>query len=122
MQGARISDMGYARAKHVLIRVEGTPSSESTSFRPRGVMGRNSTGEKSFLDPSHSLGMTDLGSSPLRLGVFAGDIPIPTGVRSAPYYENLRVLRDLRGEKSLPPLRPLRGASSFAFAQDKLCG
>jgi len=32
--------------------------------------------EKSFLDPSHSLGMTGLGSSPLRLGVFAGDIPV----------------------------------------------
>ena len=29
--------------------------------------------EKSFLDPSHSLGMTGMGSSPLRLGAFAGD-------------------------------------------------
>ena len=29
-------------------------------------MGRNSTGEKSFLDPSHSLGMTALGPSPWR--------------------------------------------------------
>jgi len=36
------------------------------SFRPRGVMGRNSTGEKSFLDPSHSLGMTGFGLSPWR--------------------------------------------------------
>ena len=39
---------------------------DSLSFRPRGVMGRNSTGEKSFLDPSHSLGMTDLAPSPWR--------------------------------------------------------
>jgi hypothetical protein len=29
--------------------------------------------EKFFLDPSHSLGMTGIGSSPLRLGAFAGD-------------------------------------------------
>ena len=29
--------------------------------------------EKSFLDPSHSLGMTGMGSSTLRLGAFAGD-------------------------------------------------
>src|SRR3990172_2300685 len=31
--------------------------------------------EKSFLDPSHSLGMTGLGPSPLRLRAFAGDNP-----------------------------------------------
>jgi hypothetical protein len=31
--------------------------------------------EKSFLDPSRSLGMTGIGPSPLRLGAFAGDIP-----------------------------------------------
>jgi hypothetical protein len=35
----------------------------------------------------------------LFLCVFAGDIPRPTGARSAPY-ENLRVLRVLRGENS----------------------
>ena len=31
--------------------------------------------EKSFLDPSHSLGMTGIGPSPLRLCTFARDIP-----------------------------------------------
>ena len=31
--------------------------------------------EKSFLDPSHSLGMTGLGPSPLRLSALAGDTP-----------------------------------------------
>ena len=36
--------------------------------------------------------MTGSGPSPLRLCAFAGDIPRPTGARSAPY-ENLRVLR-----------------------------
>jgi hypothetical protein len=38
--------------------------------RKRCHFGRS---EKSFLDPSHSLGMTGIGSSPLRLGTFAGD-------------------------------------------------
>jgi hypothetical protein len=45
--------------------------------------------EKSFLDRSCSLGMTGI---PRHLRAFAGDIPRPTGERSAPY-ENLRVLR-----------------------------
>ena len=44
---------------------------------------------------------------PLRLGVLARDNPNLTGARSAPY-ENLRVLRDLRGEQSVFPWRPLR--------------
>jgi len=39
------------------------------------------------------------------------------GARSAPY-ENLRDLLILRGEISVPPLRPLR---PFDFAQDMLC-
>jgi hypothetical protein len=70
--------------------------------------------EKSFLDPSHPFGMTGRSPSPLRLGVFAGDIPRLTGARSAPY-ENLR---DLRGKKSVPPWRALR---PFDVAQDMLC-
>ena len=52
--------------------------------------------EKSFLDPSPSLGMTGVGPSPLRLGAFAGDNPRTSGTppggfepqggaRSAPY-------------------------------------
>jgi hypothetical protein len=41
-----------------------TPSPEEMSFRPQGEI---------FLDPSHSLGMTGIGSLPLRLGAFAGD-------------------------------------------------
>ena len=44
---------------------------------------------------------------PLRLGVLARDNPNLTGARSAPY-ETLRVLRDLRGEQSVFPWRPLR--------------
>jgi hypothetical protein len=44
--------------------------------------------EKSFLDPSHSLGMTGLGPSPLRLGVFAGDIPISFFAFFAPFAVN----------------------------------
>jgi hypothetical protein len=31
--------------------------------------------EKTLLDPSHSLGMTGIGPTPLRLGAFAGDNP-----------------------------------------------
>ena len=37
-----------------------------------------------FLDPSHLLGMTDLGPSPLRLGVCAGDNPISAFAFFAP--------------------------------------
>ena len=37
-----------------------------------------------FPDPSHLLGMTDLGLSPLRLGVFAGDNPISAFAFFAP--------------------------------------
>jgi hypothetical protein len=44
--------------------------------------------EKSFLDPSHSLGMTGLGPSPLRLGVFAGDIPNSFFAFFAPFAVN----------------------------------
>ena len=53
------------RAKHVLSKVEGTPSTqrkECCHFDQR---------EKSFLDSSHSLGMTGLGPSPSRLCAFA---------------------------------------------------
>ena len=53
-------------------------------------MGQDKLREKSFLDPSQSLGMTGLGPSPLRLSALAGDNPKLTGARSAPY-ENLRV-------------------------------
>ena len=42
------------------------------SFRPFG-QAQGKLREKSFLDPSYSLGMMGMGSSPLRLGAFAGD-------------------------------------------------
>jgi hypothetical protein len=52
--------LGISLAKHVLRQLEGTRrrKGKKMSFRPRGVRGRNSTGEKSFLDPSYPLGMT----------------------------------------------------------------
>jgi len=55
-----------------------TPSSE------RKTLCHFDRREKSFLDPSHLLGMTDLGPSPLRLGVFAGDNPISAFAFFAP--------------------------------------
>jgi hypothetical protein len=48
------------RAKHVLSKVEGTPSTQ------RKIPCHFDRREKSFLDPSHSLGMTALGPSPWR--------------------------------------------------------
>ena len=47
------------------------------------------------------------GADPSFGGAFAGDIPRLTSARSAPY-ENLRVLRDLRGDSFLRTLRSLR--------------
>src|SRR3970040_2725355 len=55
-----------------------TPSSE------RKTLCHFDRREKSFLDPSHLLGMTDLGPLPLRLGVFAGDNPISASAFFAP--------------------------------------
>jgi len=57
--------------------------------------------EKSFSDPSHSLGMTGLGPSPLRLGAFAGDIPIS-------------FLRPLRSLRLINPRLPSEGAMNRA--------
>ena len=70
-QGAKslTSEEKDSRAKHVLNLTEVTPSQPSET---RCHFDRR---EKSFFDPSHSLGMTGGGPSPLRLGVFAGDHP-----------------------------------------------
>jgi hypothetical protein len=80
-------------------KAQSTPSSEGktpSDFDPFDKA-QDKLREKSFLDPSHSLGMTGLGPSPLRLCVlagdnpisffafFAGDIPRLSGARSAPY-------------------------------------
>ena len=64
--------------------------------------------EKSFLDPSHSLGMTGLGPSPLRLCVPS------TSLRACLARKIfLRVLRVLRGELSIP-----RSSDFFLLRQD----
>src|SRR3989337_961813 len=67
-----------------------TPSSE------RKTLCHFDRREKSFLDPSHLLGMTDLGPLPLRLGVFAGDNPISA---SAFFALNFLLAPAVPGEK-----------------------
>ena len=59
------SDMPPAKAQRRQVR-------KRCHFDPFG-QAQGKLREKSFLDPSHSLGMTGMGSSPLRLGAFAGD-------------------------------------------------
>ena len=59
--GRRLSDSDVPRAK-----------TQRRQVRIRCHFDRR---EKSFLDPSHSLGMTGIGPSPLRLCAFAGDNP-----------------------------------------------
>ncbi len=55
---------GYKPARQ--IRFLKSPSSEEMSFRPQ---------EEILLDPAHSLGMTGISPSPLRLSAFARDNP-----------------------------------------------
>ncbi len=84
-----------------------TPSSE------RKTLCHLDRREKSFIDPSHLLGMTGLGSSPLRLGVFAGDNPISAFAFLAPFAVNdpgpnplwlrLRRAKPWRGSINSPP-------------------
>ena len=59
------SDMPPAKAQRRQVR-------KRCHFGPFG-QAQGKLREKSFLDPSHSLGMTGMGSSPLRLCAFAGD-------------------------------------------------
>ena len=59
------SDMPPAKAQRRQVR-------KRCHFDPFG-QAQGKLREKSFLDPSHSLGLTGMGSSPLRLGAFAGD-------------------------------------------------
>jgi len=57
------------RAKHVLSRVEGTPSTQRKNlchFDRREKSLFRAKGEIFFSDPSHSLGMMGLGPSPWR--------------------------------------------------------
>jgi hypothetical protein len=76
----------------------GDSSRKGAKYAKFGIDVISTEGRNLFLDPSHPLGMTGLGLSPLLLGALryllrrclAGDIPKPTGARSAPY-KNLRV-------------------------------
>ena len=59
------SDMPPAKAQRRQVR-------KRCHFDPFG-QAQGKLREKTFLDPSHSLGLMGMGSSPLRLGAFAGD-------------------------------------------------
>ena len=98
--------------------------------------------EKSFLDPSHSLGMTGMGSSPLRLGAFAGDnsaFGCAVRQQGEPLFssavwgkacitmlENLRTTRKLMtthniSDSEIPPAKARRAPSSDNYFLCGLC-